>query len=71
MMNKNLQTIVGFLLVVFGFSALVLSFVGLQLSFLTWLNFAGPGFGLVLKLLMLLGGFVLVYLAKTDFKGEG
>lgn len=68
--NKGLLTLVGFLLAGLGFLALVLSLVGVKLSFLLWIDKPGPLFGFVMRLLMILVGFVLVYLAQTDFKGE-
>ncbi|MCB9082178.1 MAG: hypothetical protein H6555_10750 [Lewinellaceae bacterium] len=68
--QKGWLTLVGFLLVVTGFLALVLSLVGLQLSFLTWIDAPGRLFGFVMRLLFILVGFVLVYLAQTNFSGE-
>lgn len=53
-----------------GFLALVLSVVGVQLSFLTWLDAPGRLFGFVGRLVMIIVGFVMVYLARTDFSQE-
>jgi hypothetical protein len=69
-MNKNLLQIVGFVLLILGMLSLVLSFVGLQLAFLTWLNAGGQGLGLLLKVTMVVAGFVCIYLARSDFRGE-
>ncbi len=63
--NKALFTLVGFLLLIIGFSALVLSLVGVQFSFLTWMDRPGLLFGFVIRLLFILAGFVIVYLAQT------
>jgi hypothetical protein len=41
-----------------------------QLSFLTWIDSPGRLFGFVVRLLMILVGIVIVYLAQTDFSGE-
>ncbi len=68
--NKGLVTLVGFLLAGIGFLALVLSIVGLQLSFLTWIDSPGRLFGFVIRLVLIVVGAVLVYLAQSDFKGE-
>jgi predicted transcriptional regulator len=68
--NKGIITFVGFLLAGTGFLALVLSLVGVQLSFLTWIDSPGRLFGFVVRLLMILVGIVIVYLAQTDFSGE-
>lgn len=63
---KALWTTIGFLLIIIGFLALALSMVGIKLSFLTWMDQLGGMIGFILKLLMILGGFVIVYLAQTD-----
>lgn len=68
--RRGLLSLLGFLLVVIGFLALVYSLVGLKLSFLVWIDMPGPLFGFVMKLLMVIVGFVLVYIDQTDFKGE-
>lgn len=71
-MNKNRGwiTLVGFLLTGTGFLALALSMVGLKLSFLTWIDAPGPLVGFLLRLIMIVSGIVIIYLAQTDFKGE-
>ncbi len=71
-MNKNngLLTLVGFLLAGIGFMALVLSIVGAKLSFLLWIDSAGAFWGFMIRLMMILIGIIIIYLAQTDFKGE-
>ncbi len=68
--NRGLFTLVGFLLAGIGFMALILSLVGLQLSFLTWIDAPGRLFGFVTRLVMIIVGIIMIYLAQTDFKGE-
>lgn len=68
--NKALLTLIGFILIALGFLALVLSIVGVKIAFLLWIDQPGPLFGFLFRILMILGGFVLVYLAQTNFKGE-
>ncbi len=68
--NRGLITLVGFLLAGTGFLALILSLVGLQLSFLTWIDAPGRLFGFVARLVMIIVGIVIIYLAQTNFKGE-
>lgn len=68
--NRGLITLVGFLLAGTGFLALILSLVGLQLSFLTWIDAPGRLFGFVIRLVMIIVGIVIIYLAQTNFKGE-
>lgn len=72
-MNQNrkaLVTTIGFLLTGIGFLALVLSLVGVKLSFLVWLDKPGALFGFVAKLVMIIAGFVIVYMAQTDLEQE-
>jgi len=64
--NKALWTTVGFLLIITGFLALALSMVGIQLALLAWIDALGGLFGFIVKLLMVLGGFVIVYLSQAD-----
>jgi len=68
---KGWWTVAGFLLLTIGFLALVLSMVGIQFAFLTWLDAIGPLFGFVMRILMMLAGIVIIYMAQTDFRGEG
>lgn len=68
--NKGITTLVGFLLAGVGFLALVLSVVGVKLSFLTWIDLPGPLFGFIIRLVMIITGIIIVYLAQTDFSGD-
>ncbi len=67
--NNAWLTLVGFLLAGTGLLALFLSLVGVQLSFLVWIDRPGPLFGFVTRLVMIIVGFILIYLAQTDFSG--
>lgn len=60
--------ILGFLVFLFGFIALVLMLVGLQLSFLAFIDNWGRTIGLVIRLVMVFGGVVMVYLARERFE---
>lgn len=68
--NKGVITLIGFLLAGIGFLALVLSVVGVKLSFLTWIDKPGALFGFVVRLVMIITGIIIVFLAQTDFSGE-
>jgi hypothetical protein len=70
MKRKGLWTFIGFILFLYGFLALVLSLIGVRLSFLTWIDAPGALFGFVTRILMIMFGIGLVYLAQTDFSGE-
>jgi hypothetical protein len=67
---KNLLTILGFLLVVIGFLSMIVSVVGLKFSFLLFLESWGSLVGFVLKLLIIMTGFILTYLGQTNFSGK-
>ncbi len=67
--NRGWVTLVGFLLAGIGFLALVLSMVGLNFSFLTWIDQPGPLFGFIMRLVMFIGGVIIIYVAQTDFDG--
>lgn len=69
-MSKTGWTTVGFFMFLFGFTSLILQVVGLQFSFLLWLDFLGPGWGFLFRLLMLVIGLVIVYLATSDWQDE-
>ena len=69
-MSKAIYSLLGFLLIIIGFLALMLSLVGIQLSFLTWIDAPGRLFGFVVRLIMILGGVVLIVLTRTNWKEE-
>ena len=68
--NKTFLTIIGFLFVIIGFLAIFLNFVGVDFAFLYWLQqFGGMGAFLV-KIAMVLIGFILVYFGQVDLDRE-
>ncbi len=69
-MNKSLYISIGFVLIILGFSALFLSLVGVKFAFLTFIDLPGPLFGLIVRFLMILGGFVLVALNVSNWRDE-
>lgn len=68
--NKAIYSLVGFIIAGLGFSSIILSLVGAKLSFLVWIDSIGALPGFVIKLLMIITGIVVIYLARTDFSGE-
>lgn len=64
--NKGIITLVGFLMAGIGFLALILSLIGLQLSFLTWIDTPGRLFGFLFRIVMIVGGLIIVYLAQME-----
>jgi hypothetical protein len=70
MSTKNMLQFLGFLLFVFGLLSLVLLLVGANLTMLTFIDSGGKLIGFVIRLLMVFGGVVLFYLARTDWEKE-
>lgn len=68
MYRHTIFIILGFLLFVIGFIALILMLVSLQLSFLVFIDTWGRTVGLVIRLCMIFGGVVMVYLARSKFE---
>jgi hypothetical protein len=67
---KNLLIVLGFCLFAVGFLSLILTLVGLQFGFLMWIENWGPLMGLIIRLIMIFGGMVLLYLARTDWNAR-
>lgn len=63
-MNKGIVTAIGYVLFAFGFLSILFSLVGLELSMLKWLSSFGRTAALVIKLLMLFGGLIIMYISK-------
>ncbi|GAB4490840.1 MAG: hypothetical protein OHK0019_10240 [Saprospiraceae bacterium] len=70
MKNKSFWIILGLLLVIFGFTAIILQMVGAQWAFLSFLEKPGRLFAFVAKIIMVIAGFVIIVLAKTDWERE-
>jgi hypothetical protein len=67
---KSWWAILGFALVVLGFTSIWLQMVGSQWAFLAFLEKGGRLVAFVVKLLMVMAGFVLFILAMTDWERE-
>lgn len=65
MNRSNVFAILGFTFFIVGFLSLILYLVGARLSFLVWMDYWGAGFGLILRLCLLIAGFILAYLSKV------
>jgi hypothetical protein len=68
MTSKSVYAIIGFVLIILGFLSLVLMMVGVQLSFLTWIDAPGRLFGFVMRLLLIIGGFIIITLTQTNWR---
>ena len=48
--------------------SLILMLVGVQFSFLTWIDGSGRLTGFVIRLLMIICGFVIIALSQTNWR---
>ena len=64
-MNKNIFTIIGFVLFILGTIAVILSLVGLNLTILAPLESLGAGIAFLIKIIMIVFGLILVYVVRT------
>ncbi len=68
-MRREYYALLGFVLVAVGLLSIILSAMGLQFSFLLWMDRSlGAGLAFLLRILMVLFGFVLMYLNLVDWK---
>lgn len=70
MSTKVILQILGFILFLFGMLSLVLLLVGANLTILNFIDSWGKLFGFVIRLMMVFGGVVLFYLARTDWQDD-
>lgn len=70
MKNKNLWILIGLLLVIFGFTSMILQMIGTQWVFLSFLEIPGRLFAFLSKIIMVIGGFIIIVLARTDWARE-
>ena len=68
--NSTTLTVVGFILFFFGLVSLLLNLVGVDIFFMTWLYSLGVGISFAVRLLMFVGGIVLIYVGQTDWSRE-
>lgn len=66
MTKKEFLTVIAFILFILGFTSITLSLVGIRWSFLAWLDQIGVVFGTAIKVLMILAGIIILYLAQSS-----
>ncbi len=66
--RKGLWSLIGFLLMGLGLMSLIFSMVGMQFAFMQWIDVAGRMAGFLFRLVMIIAGIVILYLASTDFE---
>lgn len=69
-MKRNIATLIGFLLFLLGFLSLVLSLVGLKLDLLGFLYKVGPGFAMLVHILLMVGGLAVLYVSRVGIENE-
>lgn len=65
--RKGLWSIIGFLMMALGLMSLIFSMVGMQFAFMQWMDAAGRMGGFLLRVVMMIAGIVILYLANTNF----
>ena len=63
-------TVIGFVLLFLGLVSLILNYVGVDIFFLAWIYRLGIGVSIAIRLLMIIVGFTLIYVAQTDWDRE-
>ncbi len=63
-------TVVGFLLLFFGLVSVLLNFVGVDIFFLSWLYEFNVALSFAVRLLMIVGGIVMIYVGQVDWSRE-
>lgn len=68
--QSNTLTVIGFILVFLGAFSLFLNIVGVDLIILRWLYDLGGMFSAIIRLIMIVLGFVLIYVGRIDWERE-
>ncbi len=63
-------TVIGFILAFLGIFSLFLNMVGVDLIFLRWLYDLGALFSALVRIIMVILGFVLIYVGRVDWERE-
>jgi uncharacterized membrane protein len=64
--RRGRLTLAGFLLFFLGFLSIVFSMIGVQFMFMAWMDHWGRGPGFLVRLLMILAGFMMIILDQSD-----
>ncbi len=63
---KGYLTLFGYIIFVLGFLSLLLGLLGIDLRILSWINYFDSPISLLIKLAMLFGGVIIMYVSKTN-----
>jgi hypothetical protein len=64
--NKTVWTIVGFFLAGSGLLSIMLSLIGAKLAWLAWLAGFGQLVTFLIHIVMMLAGFIIIYLSQLN-----
>lgn len=70
MKNKGIAALIGFFLAGTGFLSIIVGLVGMKLSIVAWVDLLPAPFGFLLKVIFIIAGLVIMFLALTDSKKE-
>ena len=68
MRKKDLYTLIGFILFATGLTSIILNVVGVEWFLLQWMSGIHTLLGFMLKLIMIVGGLVIIYLNKINWR---
>ena len=68
MKKKDIYTLIGFILFATGLTSIIFNIVGVEWVLLKWLSNFDPLFGFILKLFMIVGGMIMIYMSKVNFR---
>lgn len=68
MKQKDLYTLIGFILFITGITSIIFNIVGVEWVLLKWLSHFNMLFGFLLKICMVVGGLVIIYLNKVNWR---
>lgn len=68
--TKTLLTVLGFIFLTVGFFTLALNFVGIDFTFMHWLKSFGAMPAFIIKIGMVMTGFILLYFGQVDLDRE-
>ena len=63
---KGYLTLFGYILFVLGFLSLLLGLLGIELRILSWIDHFSSPISLLIKIGMLFGGIIIMYVSKTN-----
>ena len=70
MKNKGWWLLLGYGLLTLGLTAIIIQVIGLHWYFLGWLEMGGRLLAFIIKILMTIAGFLIIFFARTDWDRE-